>query len=168
MYLAPSEWAEKRLALDSLRDTDQGEEVSDAQIAEELFYDPDATDDDLGMFLGISDKELKRMYPGSDEQMSKQKGPVKKSFPGVTPGGLGAIKSVFTEKIVSEPAARKSSGAGEAETKRKSSSQLSNASPDTSSDKDIISGPGTSQQSQPAVESTNLPQGEEDVPTMEG
>ncbi|CAL8144171.1 unnamed protein product [Orchesella dallaii] len=72
--ITPGEWAEKRKILEAMKDPAQDiEEITDAQVADELFYDPDVTDDDLGMFLGASDADLKDMYGGSADNMLKQK-----------------------------------------------------------------------------------------------
>lgn len=69
--------------MDALRESDETEEISDAQIAEELFYDPDANDDDLGMFLGPSDKDLKELYRGGSS------GPI---FKGKGAQGFGGLQ----------------------------------------------------------------------------
>lgn len=104
------------MALEVLRESDetQTEEVSDAQIAEELFYDPDANDDDLGMFLSpTSDKDLKELYPGgSSGQIFKGKGAgggLQRRSGGPAMGAIG-LKEAPTEKPT-DKIRRKSSAA---------------------------------------------------------
>lgn len=104
------------------------EEITDAQITDELFYDPDATDEDLGMFLGPSDKDLKQMYRGSTLNVpGRGKGRLSKALihkKSVGGGGiLGTIKENKLEKL-SETTRKRSSDKDASSHVRRSSSMF--------------------------------------------
>lgn len=85
------------------------EEITDAQIAEELFYDMDANDEDLIGFLGPSDSHLKSRLRASFNAKGKKS--MADFFGATKPQAAETIRRISTA----------TDGAEDGETRRKSS-----------------------------------------------